>query len=74
MPKYEKQINELFELLHEDWMTDKDKIELQYETLKSIGKTMEDLSAEIEVGVKNGFSPEVQMDLIRRGFAAREKE
>jgi len=67
--KHQNTINDFFDFLHEDWMNEKDKREFNNEVLKAMGKNLNQLDEEIEVGVKNGYSPERQMAIIREFIA-----
>lgn len=54
-----------FEGHYESWMSDNDKRELVETLLRQAGKTLGDLDAEIETGVRNGYPVEFQLALAR---------
>jgi hypothetical protein len=59
--------NLLKELLHdESWMDDEDYKEVIDLTFKTMGITKQKLSDDIEIGVKNGYTVEQQIDLLRQ--------
>lgn len=58
MLKYQKEIDQMWELLYEDWMTELDKTNYKNEIYKRTGKSDEILNEEFEVGVQNGYSVE----------------
>jgi len=64
--KHELAINKMFELLYEPWMNEEDKAYIKTEVLKQLKVTMEQLDEELEIGVKNGYPIEFQLELIRR--------
>ncbi len=66
--KYETEINEILNtvLPKESWMTDDEHKEIIEETFKQMGINKQELSEEIEEGVKNGYSVEKQMELIKK--------
>ena len=68
--KYETEINEILNTAFpkESWMTDEDYQEIIEETFKQMGINKQKLSDDIEVGVKNGYTVEQQIDLLKRVF------
>ena len=72
--KHEASINQIFELLYEPWMSDDDKAYVKTQLLESMGATMEKLDEELEIGVKNGFTVEVQLHLIKQFVAKKRKQ
>jgi hypothetical protein len=65
--KHETEIDNLLkELLYESWMDDEDYKELIELTFKTMGITKQKLSDDIEIGVKNGYTVEKQIDLLKR--------
>jgi hypothetical protein len=72
--KHEASLNQIFEMLYEPWMSQEDKDYVKSELLKSMGVTMEQLDEDLETGVKNGFSVEVQLELIRKFIAKKRKQ
>lgn len=63
--KYQKEIDEIFESFHQWWMDDWDKQMIKRYLLEFTSTTEQDLSDKIEEGVKNGYSVEHQMELIK---------
>jgi predicted nucleotide-binding protein (sugar kinase/HSP70/actin superfamily) len=70
--KYEAQINaaldHIFRGMEKPWMDDDDKRQIREETLAQMasqGATKEVMNAQIEEGVKNGYSVERQLAIIR---------
>lgn len=61
-------------MLYEPWMSQEDKDYVKSEFLKSMGVTMEQLDEDLETGVKNGFSVEIQLELIRKFIAKKRKQ
>ena len=53
----------LLEPNFESWMSKADKLEYVILTLQSTGKTLNELDADVEVGVQNGYSPEEQIQI-----------
>lgn len=72
--KHEASLNQIFEMLYEPWMSQEDKDYVKSEFLKSMGVTMEQLDEDLETGVKNGFSVEIQLELIRKFIAKKRKQ
>ena len=65
--KYEKEIDQfLMDIIYENWMNEEDYNEVITETFKQLGTNKEKLSADIEVGVKNGYTVEQQIVLLKR--------
>jgi hypothetical protein len=66
--KYENEIDALLKdlLYDERWMDDEDYKEVIEETFKIIGITKQKLSDDIEIGVKNGYTVEQQIVLLKR--------
>jgi hypothetical protein len=64
--KYEKEIDNLLrEILFEDWMSEDEYNEVIFETFMQLNTSKEKLSKELEIGVKNGYSIELQFDMIK---------
>jgi hypothetical protein len=72
--KHEASLNQIFEMLYEPWMSQDDKDYVKSELLKSMGVTMEQLDEDLETGVKNGFSVEIQLELIRKFIGKKRKQ
>ncbi len=53
----------MFSNFHASWMDADDRTEMNRELLKSLGKTMEQLDDDIEVGVRNGYSVQTQLEI-----------
>ena len=66
--KHETEIDKLLkELLYdESCMDDKDYKEVIDLTLKTIGITKQKLSDDIEIGIKNGYTVNQQIDLLKQ--------
>ena len=66
--KHETEIDKLLkELLYdESWMDDEDYKEVIDLTFKTMGITKQKLSDDIEIGIKNGYTVEQQIDLLKR--------
>lgn len=66
--KHETEIDNLLKELfyYESWMDDNDYKELIDLTFKTMGITKQKLSDDIEIGVKNGYTVEQQIDLLKR--------
>jgi len=66
--KYEIEIDKLLkELLYdESWMDDEDYKEVIDLTFKTMGITKQKLSDDIEIGIKNGYTVEQQIYLLKR--------
>lgn len=72
--KHEAALNQMFEMLYERWMSQEDKDFVKSELLKSMGVTMEQLDEDLETGVKNGFSVEIQLELIQKFITKKRKQ
>ena len=68
--KYEDEINEILNTFipKKSWMTDEDHKEVIEETFKRTGMSKQQLSDDIEVGIKNGYSIKEQVDLLKQVF------
>lgn len=65
--KYKKEVEELLkELFYESWMNEDDWVEFLEETQRIGGISINDISKDIETGVKNGFSPERQIEILKQ--------
>jgi hypothetical protein len=64
--KYQKEIDEVFECFYENWMSDIDKIEFKTLVYQQTGLSDKILNDEIEIGVQNGHSVELQVDLCKK--------
>lgn len=64
--KHLKVIEDMLSGFHEPWMDSADKAQMNQELLKATGLTLEQLDADIETGVQNGFSVQSQMILVKR--------
>ncbi len=66
--KHETVIDRLLkELLYdESWMDDEDYKEVVDLTFRTMGITKQKLSNDIEIGIKNGYTVEQQIDLLKR--------
>jgi hypothetical protein len=67
--RHQKIIADLLSSFHEEWMDFDDKAKMNSELLRAAGKTMEQLDAEIEIGVRNGYPPETQLAIYKRVVA-----
>lgn len=66
---YKKEVEKMLrDLFQEDWMDEDDWIEFLVELEKMANVSVETLSEQIEIGVKNGHSVEKQMELIKLIF------
>lgn len=65
--KYENEINEMLNtaISKERWMTDAEYKELIDEVFKRMGITKQKLSDDIEIGVKNGYTVEQQISVMK---------
>ena len=62
---YEKEIREVYtQCLRRPWMNDEDFEEVISEMHKESGVTWESLTNDINIGIRNGFSLELQLGLI----------
>lgn len=68
--KYETEINEMLNMAipKESWMTDNEHDEIINKTFKQMGITKQKLSDNIETGVKNGYTVERQVDVLKQIF------
>lgn len=73
--KHERTINEVlehvFKTMEEPWMNENDKVEIRklvMAEMASLGVTMEVFDAQIEEGVRNGYTSEQQLSAIREFF------
>jgi hypothetical protein len=66
--KHETEIDNLLKelLYYESWMDDEDYKEVIDLTFKTMGITKQKLSDDIEIGIKNGYTVEQQIDLLKR--------
>ena len=66
--KHETEIDKLLkELLYdESWMDDEDYKEVIDLTFKTMGITKQKLSDDIEIGIKNGYTVEQQIELLKQ--------
>ena len=67
--KHDKAIKQFFEMFFEDWMDETERQEFVVLALQLMGRTLEDLDADIEQGLQNGYSVEEQFDIIRQIIA-----
>jgi hypothetical protein len=67
---YTPQLQKAFkEALYEDWMEEEDWQELESEMLKQVGTSYAEMSKQIEVGIKNGASLDMQLSMIKKLFS-----
>ena len=66
--KYETEINEFIDIAFpkESWMDEEEHHEVISETFKVMGLTKEKLSEQIDIGVKNGYSVQQQIEIIKK--------
>jgi hypothetical protein len=65
--KYKNEVEELLkELFHENWMDENDWVVFLEETQRVGGISIDDISKDIEIGVKNGYSPERQIEILKQ--------
>ena len=66
--KYENEIDALLRdfLYDESWMDDEDYKEVIETTFETMGITKQKISDDIEIGVKNGYTVEQQIILLKR--------
>jgi len=63
--KYEKEIKELFSILREEWMCDEEWEKVLNEIFNTSRYSIEEISQQIEVGVKNGYPVGYQLMLCK---------
>lgn len=63
--EYKKEIDEIFNLLRDDWMNDKDFENYKEVVIEETGMTYEKISEDISVGVKNGYPAELQIQMVQ---------
>lgn len=63
--KHQQAIEAMLANFHASWMNADDKAEMNRELLNAVGKTMEELDADIETGVQNGYSVETQLEICK---------
>ncbi|MDK9790620.1 hypothetical protein [Vibrio sp. D431a] len=63
--KHKATIDSIFECFFESWMDEDDKKNFVDCFLNQSGKTMADLDNDIEIGIRNGYSVEQQVSLIK---------
>jgi len=68
--KYEAEINNIISEVFpkEDWMTEDEHKEISGKTFEVMGISKQELSNQIEIGVKNGYSVSEQMNIIKMAF------
>jgi len=72
---YEDEINEfLKEIFYEDWMDDNDWAVCLESWLTESGKSIQSLSNDLQVGMKNGYSIESQFSLIKSMLINKKKQ
>lgn len=64
--RYKNEINDFFDYLREDWMDDYEHQQMISESLKEMNLTVKTLDDMIHEGVKNGYSVEYQMDIVKQ--------
>ncbi|NGZ17530.1 hypothetical protein G6Z94_09255 [Vibrio aestuarianus] len=63
--KHQAPIYSVFEIMFESWMNDDEKREFIDLVLQRAGITLSELDESIEEGVKNGYSVEEQLAVVR---------
>ena len=65
--KYEEEVKEVINIMvpRESWMNDEDYQEAVELTLKFTDTNLQKISDDIEEGVKNGYSVEFQLNLLK---------
>ena len=68
--KYETEISEILKMAisKESWMTSDEHKEAIDETFRQTGITKQQISDEIKTGIKNGYTVEQQIDLLKRAL------
>lgn len=61
--KHKETIDKIFEYLYEDWMDDIDKRNFRDSVFEELNVSEEHLSNLIEEGIRNGYSPDQQIEL-----------
>lgn len=65
--KYKKEVEELLkELFHESWMDEDDWVEFLNQTQRIGTISIEGISDALETGVKNGYSIERQIQILKQ--------
>ena len=74
--KYETEINEILNITFpkESWMTYEEHKEIIEKAFNQIGINKQKLSDSLEVGVKNGYSVEQQIEMIKQLIHNWEKQ
>jgi DNA helicase IV len=65
MLEYQKEIDQIWDCLYEDWMSEEDKIEFKKEVYTQGRVNDEVLNNNIKEGVSKGYSVEYQMNLVK---------
>lgn len=63
--KYQAQIDEFFAVLREDWMSDEDFTNFKIELKKKMNLSEQEINDNLEKGVQDGYSVELQMNLAK---------
>lgn len=64
--RYGKEIQEFFDFLKEDWVTDEEHAQVIRAVMSKLKITEKDIDNMLRVGVKNGSSVETQFDVIKK--------
>ena len=65
--KHEKEIDQILkDILFKDWMDDEDYKEVIDITFKAMGITKQKLCDDLEIGIKNGYSLEQQLNILKQ--------